>query len=230
MQTIDSFFTDLEDGKAVRLALHMQDRSGKERFNCIYQKTTPPHFSLLFPPNSLPEKRIDTHRKSEVLIDLAGQNISLIADIVTIDSKQKLTLKGIEMINHDQLREFFRVDIATPVVASSLAPEELVESDTTWSMQGDTIDVSASGLLCLFPEPLKIGQQVRTKLVLPKDEPEVVQVIATVIRCSKIEDQAYHVALHYDSINSTTRDKIMGSCFEIQRKHLRLKVQVRNPE
>jgi hypothetical protein len=49
-----------------------------------------------------------------------------------------------------------------------------------------------------------------------------------VVRCRKIDEHIYHVALHFDLIDSETQDKIMACCFELQRRYLRLRVQVQN--
>ncbi|MFP7756367.1 flagellar brake protein [Thermodesulfobacteriota bacterium B35] len=228
MSSLDSVFAKIEDGKAVRVALPIKDEVEKRRISCVYRAEEPPRFSLLFTPGSLPAERIDRHRKCMVLIDIAGQSVSLAADIESIPDKETLTLVARDVISHQQMREYFRVDVSTPIVAAPLLPLGSGDEEEAWRLTGETIDVSGSGLLAVFPEPLEKDRQVRVDLVLPSGDGEVVQMVGHVVRTRKIRSDRYHVGLHFDLIDSDTRDKIMACCFDIQRRHLRLKVQVKD--
>ncbi len=228
MSSLDSLFAKIEDGKAVRVALPIKDEVEKRRISCVYRAEEPPRFSLLFTPGSLPVDRIDPHRKCMVLIDIAGRNVSLAADIEKIPDKDTLQLVGRDVISHQQMREYFRVDVSTPIVAAPLLPPDQADEDASWRLNGETIDVSGSGLLAVFPEPLEKDRQVRVELVLPSGDGQVVQMVGHVVRTRKIRANRYHVGLHFDLIDSDTRDKIMACCFDIQRRHLRLKVQVKD--
>ncbi len=228
MHTLDTFLKQIEDGKPVRVALPIQDIIDKERFNCLYLKTTPPQFSLQFTPGNLPVHKLDTHRKCTVLFDIGGQSVSLSADIDKINASNTLELSGQELINHEQLREYFRVDVTTPIVVSSLLPDDLADEEELLRLTGKTIDVSGSGLLCRFPAPLEVNKQIRIELVLPTADQQVVQAIGNVVRCKQIAKNTYHVAIFIDTIDPEMRDKVMASCFDVQRKQLRLKVQLKN--
>ncbi len=228
MSSLDSVFSKIEDGKAVRIALPIKDEIEKQRISGVYRADTPPRFSLLFPPGCLPAARIDPHRKCMVLLDIAGKNVSLAADIEEIPDPDTLRLIARDVINHQQMREYFRVDVNTPIVAAPLLPLDDADEDGTWRLTGETIDVSGSGLLAAFPEPLEKGRQVRVELVLPTGDGQVVQMVGHVVRTRKIRSKRYHVGLHFDLIDSETRDKIIACCFDIQRRHLRLKIQVKD--
>ncbi len=228
MSSLDSVFAKIEDGKAVRVALPIRDEIEKQRISCVYRAEEPPRFSLLFTPGSLPVDRIDQHRKCMVLIDIAGRNVSVAADIEEIPDRETLRLVAREVISHKQLREYFRVDVSTPIVAAPVLPLDGGDDEEAWRLTGETIDVSGSGLLAAFPEPLAKGRQVRVELVLPAGDGQVVQMVGHVVRTRKIRANRYHVGLHFDLIDSETRDKIMACCFDIQRRHLRLKVQVKD--
>ena len=230
MQTLDEIFTQIPEGKAVRIALPVIGGMEKKRVHCVYQKENPPEFSLLFNPGVLPTDEIDMNRKAAVLLDISGRSISLATDIKQIVNRQTLKLVALEVINHEQLRDYFRVDVSTPLVARPALPENSLDTEEEWSLSGETIDVSGSGLLALFPTPLDQDKPVRVDLVLPTGDAQPLQTIAHVVRSRKITDDQYQVALHFDHIRSEDRDRIMACCFEIQRKHLRLKVQVKNPE
>ena len=205
----------------------MVDSEEKIRLCGVYQANTPPHFSLLFPEHNGQLASVDCNKKCALLIDRAGQAVSLIADIESIEHNGLIRFVADKSINHKQLRNYFRVDVNTPLVASSILPQEIAEdSDKAWRLTGETIDVSGCGLLASFPKPIVKDRQIRLELVLPTTQLHVVHTIAHVVRMEKINDDQYHIAFHFDSISQEDRDKIVGCCFEIQRKHLRLKVQV----
>ncbi len=225
MPTLDEIFTQIETDKAVRIAVPIIGTTEKKRISCVYQQTNPPEFLLLFTPGSLPADKIDMNRKAAVLLDIKGKNISLATDIKEKVNNQTLRLVARDVIRHEQLRDFFRVDVTAPLVARPILPNE-----EEWTLTGETIDVSGSGLLAVFTRPIDAGEPVRVELALPSITAEPIKAVALVVRSCKIEDNQYQVALTFDTINSEDRDKIMACCFEIQRKHLRLKVQVKNPE
>ena len=230
MPTLDEIFTKIQTGKAVRIALPMIGNMEKERLSCVYQEESPPEFLLLFIPGSLPVEKIDKNRKAAVLLDISGQSISLAADIEKIIGEQTLRLIAREVISHEQLRDYFRVDVSAPLVARPALPGKNPADEQEWALNGGTIDVSGSGLLAMFSEPIDQNKPVRVELILPAGDAKTVQTIAHVVRTKKISDDQYQVGLHFDQINAEDRDRIMACCFEIQRKHLRLKVQVKNPE
>ncbi len=230
MPTLDEIFTHIQTGKSVRIALPIIGIMEKKRVSCVYQRENPPEFTLLFNPGVLPTDEIDINRKTAVLLDISGRSISLAADIKQIVNDQTLQLVAQEVISHEQLRDYFRVDISAPLVARPALPENDPNTKEEWNLSGETVDVSGSGLLALFSTPIDQDKPVRVDLVLPTGDAQTVQTIAHVVRSSKITDHQYQVALHFDQIKSEDRDRIMACCFEIQRKHLRLKVQVKNPE
>ena len=208
----------------------MTDNREKQRVGCVYQEVDPPEFLLLFTPGSLPVLEIDKNRTAAVLLDIRGQSISLSVDIKQILNNQTLRLIAREVINHEQLRDYFRVDVSAPLVARPALPENDLAMEEEWILSGETVDVSGSGLLALFSTPIDQDKPVRVDLVLPTGDVQPIQTIAHVVRSRKIADDQYQVALHFDQIKPEDRDRIMACCFEIQRKHLRLKVQVKNPE
>lgn len=228
MSTLDNIFAQIETGKAVRIALPITGKMEKDRLSCVYQKDQPPTFLLLFTPGSLPVSQIDKSRKAAVLLDIMGQGASMAADINEILNDQTLRLTAREIINHEQLRDYFRVDVSAPLIARSILPENHLQEEGNWSISGESIDVSGNGILAIFPEPIDQDKPVRVELILPSGAAKTVSIIAHVVRSKKVSDKQYYIALHFDQIEAEDRDRIMACCFEIQRKHLRLKVQVKN--
>jgi c-di-GMP-binding flagellar brake protein YcgR len=216
----------IKDGAAVRAAVPLLGVEEKERLNCYFEKAAPPAFRLSFPYGTLAMEQVDTSRPCMVMIDFQDQALTVSADIHEIANPQTLELIARETVNHGQSRKYFRVDAATRVAASSALPEPIAPEGENWTLYGDTIDLSGSGLLCSFSEPIENGKKVRIELTLPIREMDVIKAFGHVVRCRKIEEHLYHVALHFDLIDSDSQDKIMACCFELQRKYLRMRVQI----
>ena len=82
-------------------------------------------------------------------------------------------------------------------------------------------------MLCSFGAPLDQGGKVKIELTLPNARQELIIATGHVVRCKKIGEELYHIAFHFDAIDSESQDKIMACCFEIQRQGLRMRVKVR---
>ncbi len=219
---------DIPDGKPVRVFLPLLDKNNRYRVNCILQKDTPPHFSLTFKIGELPHELINTEKSCLVNIDMGGTTLSLEGEIVEIIGMQTLRMMVTKTIDHEQLREFFRVDATTQVISKSFQPKVSKRQDNSWSIKGTTVDISGSGILATFPTRPPMDQQVRLEIVLPKDEGQIIKVLARPIRTEKIREDCYEVAYHFDEIESEDRDLIIGNCLVIQRQLLRMKVQVKD--
>lgn len=223
MHSINAILATIPENKSVRAVIPLSDSSNKLRLGGILQAQEPPRFKLIFPMESLDGAKIDVHRKCSVVLDMGGQNISLTADIDAIVSDMEMQLIARDFINHESVREFFRVDVATPLVLTSIIPAEL-SGEEAWQLQGETIDLSGAGLLAAFPEPVEPNKRFRLNIILPSGDASIVPVVGHAVRTKKIDDNLYHVAFHFDQISEEDRDRIMASCFEIQRRHLRMKL------
>ncbi|WP_028579330.1 PilZ domain-containing protein [Desulfogranum japonicum] len=228
MEHLEDFFAKITDQKAVRVTLPILDKGEKQRFSCLFVSERQPSFYLVFPPGNLPATRIDQQRTCVVTVDFGGQAVSLVAEIVSIDADQIIHATARELVSHEQNRSYFRVDAATPVAAEPLDAALQEDADTSWRLIGETIDLSGSGMLCLFEAPIEVDRKVRVQLTLPTGAMDVLEVIGHVVRCKKNSDSQYQIALHFDNIAIEEQDRIIGSCLELQRKQLRMKVQVQN--
>jgi len=223
---LNSFFLHLKEGAAVRAAIPLRGVIEKERVNCFFGKADPPGFTLSFPYGRLAVDQVDTSRSCMVMIDLTDKTVSVSADIDQIKDPLTLELTARETVTHTQARNYFRVDATARVSASSAVPEEMAKEGESWRLLGDTIDLSGSGLLCSFNKPLEKSKKVRIELTLPTHDMEIIRALGHVVRCRKVEDNLYYVALHFDQIDSESQDKIMACCFELQRRHLRMRVRL----
>lgn len=210
----------------MRAAVPLLGVTDNDRLCCFYGKGEPPGFSLIFPDGTLAVDQVDTSRICMVMFDFINQTISVTAAIHGIRGPSTLELVAQETATHLHARNYFRVDASTRVAASSVMPEEMAREGESWRLLGDTIDLSGSGLLCSFSEPLEKNVKVKIELTLPTRDMEIITAFGHVVRSRKIEDHLYHIALHFDLIDSESQDKIMACCFELQRRYLRMRVRL----
>lgn len=227
MPSDPNILQDIPNGKPVRIFLPLLNRPDRVRAQCVYQKTEPPKFSLIFKPGVLPVEEIDQEAPCIISIDMGGPTVSLEAMIQTIANRQTLEMIVRKSVSHEQMREFFRVDTITSVISKSFHTELFNNKSEPWSTEGQTVDISGSGLLAIFTEKPQPDRQVKLEITIPSTEPETIKVLAHQIRLQELHDGRFEVAYHFDDITIEDRDKIIGCCLDIQRKMLRLKVTVK---
>ena len=218
---------DIPKGKPVRIFLPLRNRLDRVRAQCIYLRTEPPKFSLIFQPGVLPIDDLDINQPCIISIDMGGPTMSVEATIQQIVNPQTLQMIVLKSISHAQMREFFRVDTETSVISKSFHTELFSDKNKPWSTRGQTIDISGSGLLAIFDEEPKADRQVKLEVRIPSIETETIKILAHQVRAQQLHDGRYEVAYHFDDISTEDRDKIIGCCLVIQRKMLRMKVKVK---
>jgi Predicted glycosyltransferase len=213
---------------AARATVPLLGMKEKERLHCVYGKMQPPAFALSFPNGALALDQVDTDRICLVKFDFINQTITVASSIQAVKDPFTLELVAQKTVTHTHIRNYFRVDAFTKVTASALPQQETVQEPSSWRLDGDTIDLSGSGLLCSFSEPLEKDVRAKIELTLPTNtkQEEVIVAIGHVVRCRKIEEHLYHTALHFDEIDSESQDRIMACCFELQRRYLRMRVRL----
>jgi hypothetical protein len=229
MATETDFIANIPDAKPVRIFLPLQGTDKRHRERCIFQKTTPPHFNLLFEPGTLPVDTLDIKSACIINLDMAGRSVSIEAMITKVINSQVVELTVRKTITHDQMREYFRVDYTVPILASSRHLEG--DPDTQeefWQLPGTVIDLSGSGLLAIFHEKPPADKLVRLQLTLHNDSSNNISLLARPTRTSEVEKNRFVVAYHFEEINDEDRDKIVGQCLITQRRLLRLNVQVKD--
>ena len=219
---------DIPDAKPLRVFLPVKDSRERYRMHCVYQKTLSPRFNLLFQPGTLPVDSIDTSEPCIINVDLGGPNLSIEALISAVPNSQILEMIVKKSISYDQMREFFRVDATAHVISKSFQPAFYGKKNESWTLQGKTIDISGSGILASFSQKPPMDAQVRLEITLPTSPSEVIKLLAHPVRREQIAADQWDVAFRFDDISDEDRDKIIGCCLVIQRRLLRLKVQVRD--
>lgn len=219
---------DIPDAKPLRIFLPVKDSKERYRMQCVYQRTQSPRFNLLFQPGTLPVDFINPSQPCIINVDLGGPNLSIEAMITAVPNSQILEMIVKKSISYDQMREFFRVDATAHVISKSFQPAFHGKKNQSWTLQGKTIDISGSGILASFSEKPPKDDQVRLEITLPSSPSEIVKILAHPVRVEQIADDQWDVAFHFDDISDEDRDKIIGCCLVIQRRLLRLKVNVRD--
>jgi hypothetical protein len=190
--------------------------------DCIYKEgIAPPRFFLVFPPKTLP-KEIDLSQHYLVSIHNTDENaapLSLNAKIEEVIGDRTLELTGKRNIDPTTLREFFRVTMYAPVTISS-APE----AKENWSLKGETLDISGSGLLALFDEECQERQHIKITMELPSPQASV-SCTGHVIYTRRVRKGRWQVALHFDEIGTKQRDMIISNCLYEQRRQLSMGLQ-----
>jgi c-di-GMP-binding flagellar brake protein YcgR len=176
----------------------------------------------------LPVEEIDIRKTCIVSIDMGGPTISLEAMIQKVANRQTLEMIVCKAISHEQMREFFRVDAVTSVISKSFHTELFSDTNEPWSIAGQTIDISGSGILAIFDEKPQADRQVRLEISTPSIEPDIIKVLAHQVRVQELHDGRFEVAYHFDDITIEDRDKIIGCCLVLQRKMLRLRIDVKD--
>lgn len=228
MSADTDILNDIQDGKPVRIFLPIRDRAERLRSQCIYYSAHLPKFKLVFKPGALPEDELDFSQPAIISIDMGGPSVSIEAKILSVDNQQTLDMTLLKSISHEQMREFFRVDAVTDVISESFHTEVVNAEKSSWSLEGKTIDISGSGILAVFDSRPPVDKQSKLVITVPFPEPTTVTVLASKIRSRELPDGRHEVAYHFDDISTEDRDKIIGCCLIIQRKLLRLKVQVKD--
>ena len=121
------------------------------------------------------------------------------------------------------LREYFRVMVSTPIVAS-FEPASEDSRQRPWQVNGMTVDLSGTGVLAVFPAEFENRNHIFLDITLP-DSDKRVDCVAHVVRTKKLRKSRYQIALHFDAITRKNRDCIITACLQEQRRQLRLRME-----
>ncbi len=219
----------IPEGKPVRVFLPIIDSKERFRANCVFCYTKDLKFKLSFKPGILPEESVAVGKSAIINVDLGGPTLSLEAKVVSVLSSQQLEMMAETTVTHEQMREFFRVDATTKVISSAFKSTVIGDKEQEdWEISGETIDISGSGILAVFPEKLPQAEQLNLQITLPDEIAEPITILAHQVRSCPLSDGRWETAFHFIEIGSEERDRIVGYCFTIQRQLLRLKVRVKS--
>ena len=212
----------IPDGQAASVV--MLDMNPKRSFECTFKESEPPLFFLLFTPDNFPEGSAAGQNCVLMSENKKGQVINLGAKIIATRNNRILELEGTETTRPEELREYFRVNLQTTVILS-VAPDPQNPSIPPVSIEGETVDISQSGILANFPEEWRSKTAVNIILDLPNPQ-AVVTCRAEMVRAKRVKKDKWLTAFRFVKISARDRDIIAKNCFTAQRRLLRENVQV----
>lgn len=215
--SIVNIVKNIKDSHSAQAILFTKD-GGQIYLDCVYKEAKSPDFLLAFPPGIIPSD-LDITKNCSVSLKGAEPPLVITAGIKGQIGDRTLSLHAKQAIDPVSLREYFRVDLNTRVVARYESQDE--ESDqASWEIHGQTIDVSGTGFLCLLanapPNHNNITLEVHFESL---KHPISCQV--RVIRIRELRKNRYRVAFHIEDIAARDRDKIITCCMDEQRRVLR---------
>ncbi len=221
--SLTQLIDNLQDSSSALTSLPTRTGDSK-RLNCVFQKVQSPQFRLIFPPNTLPTDLLDPQSLFPLSVKQDNTSLTLNARIEDIEDDRTLRVVGTETIRPELLREYFRVAFRTSIRASyEPAPEE--KEQQSWSLAGETVDISGGGILAVFPDEPAHPVNIRLELSLPTQTAPLLSV-ARLIRCRRLGKNRFRAAFHFEKIGSKTRDTIISFCLQEQRRQLRNKIRI----
>lgn len=209
----------IADNQPARISLLSEDGE-KVHIDCIYKEGVAPHFFLVFPSNTLPAK-LNTSQTCMVSIrsdDEISEPLSLNAKIEEITGGRTVELVATDSVDPTTLREYFRVNIAVPITIGFI-PGIPGEPELHWTMTGETLDLSGSGVLGLFDEECRNRQRLTITFDLPSP-PVTVTCTGHAVYTRRVRKGRWHIALHFDRIEPKMRDLLISNCLAEQRRQL----------
>ncbi len=223
MSRIADLIEKLNDNASTVIDIPGKDGEDR-RYNTRLIKKAAKSFELLFPPSSWKAEEFELGVGCHLAIKHKDITINLVAELDAIVNERRMAFIAKEAVSPESLREFFRVSINIEVQASyNPGPKEV--KTKKWTMLGSTIDLSASGVLGLFPEKPANERRIDLDINLPEPYGPV-RCPATVIRSYRLRKNRYQVAFHFDEINTKTKDLLISCCLHEQRRQLRDNVEV----
>jgi hypothetical protein len=218
-------------GSIVRTVFPLKG-GGKLVLDGVVIKILPPSsLEIDFVPDQLSDAlRIDNTENCLFSYELGEKVCSFSAAVKKISEECCVELELIETVTHKQKRNFFRADVNLQVKLRQMRQraQRAQRAKPASIKTGELINISGGGILGLFGERIEEGRQISIELTLPGKPGNVVSCGGYVVRANSRNDGEYEVAIHFDDIDQTTRDKIISFCYAEERKQLRMRVQVRS--
>ncbi len=214
-----SILNHLKDYRVVRVSLPL--KSGKQMaLDGVAKVTEAPQFEITFLPDQLNSGVLNFDEFCMVTFDVAGENKSIKAKMVSSDDETKLLLEMVDSFSYVQKRGYFRVDADLSV--SYWVVDE--ENPVARSVQ-TAVNISGGGLRLPVSEDIAPGTVLGLEIVIDSPQPRVVECQGEVVSNYENGGDKY-VALSFVNIDEEDQDAIIAYCLAEQRKQLRLKVRV----
>ncbi len=194
------------------------------RLNSTFFHIEKSYFEILCPPKSWDIKQLQIGLNCQLAIKHKGNTINIVAELDQVVTDRKLGFIAREPLKPEEMREFFRVSINTPLeLGYTPGPKEV--KVTAWNMIGTTIDLSGCGVLGLFAEKPPSTNRLVIQIANPSNQDKII-CVGHVVRSYRMRKKRYQVAIHFDNIDQKTRDKVIACCLTEQRKQLRENIEL----
>ena len=211
----------IDDNESARVRLSFMNNESTY-LECVYKESEAPSFSLLFPPGTIPDN-LDIQGSCSVSINKKHSPIVISEKIETVRGDRTLELVAKEIIDPVSLREYFRVFYKTPITATH-RPSSGESIKSLWKIRGTTVDLSASGVLAIFPQEFEHKERIFLEFNLISSNRSI-QCLSHVVRVRHIRKSRCQIALHFDQIPPKDQDAIISECMGEQRRQLRKRMQ-----
>lgn len=190
--------------------------------DCVFKESDAPAFFLIFQPGTIPEN-LEPQDICSISITKQGEPIVISAKINSRTGERILELTAIEIIDPVSLREYFRVFYKTSITAIHRQSGSGSGSGS-WKLEGTIVDLSASGVLAIFPQEFEHKDYIFLEFSL-KGMSRKMQCLAHVVRVHHIRKSRCQIALRFDQISAEDQDEIVSECMREQRRQLRKRMQ-----
>ena len=224
---INNIISALKDSSPARIKLTLDD-GHQQHFDCIYKEDPEnvPYFFLIFAESDVPDD-IDLDLEHPVsVITEENKTVSLNVSILEPRDETTLHARAISSLDPASLRKYFRVNTSTEVTASYKTSSQAT-TQSSWSIDGQTMDLSASGVLCLFPDEPKHNEHIILEIYLPHQN-LTVNAVSHSVHKKRLRNRRWLVAFHFDNISSKHKDTIITYLLSEQRKQLRENIQTQD--
>jgi len=223
---IENILSAITDNSPARIKLTLS--GGHQRhFDCTFEEDADNalHFFLVFTTDTLPDT-IDLDREHPVSILEEEKTVSLNVTIVGREDDSTLHVLAKSTLDPSSLRKYFRVNTTTEITASYKTNSE-ASTPASWSIDGRTMDLSASGVLALFSDEPRNQEYIIVEIFLPHKN-ITVNAISHVVHKKRLRNRRWLVAFHFDTISTKHRDAIITFLLAEQRKQLRENIRTRD--
>jgi hypothetical protein len=212
----------IPDGQAATITL--TDLEGnRTHLKGIFKESHAPSFFFLCPPGHLPDS-LDISRSCPFSCrDKNAADIALVVDIIERTNNRVLELEAKKTLRSEELRQFFRVTLRAKIIVRFF-PATPDDNQQEWSVTGETVDISQSGVLTILPEECRNLSDLDLEIQLINPSTKVF-CTGHVIHTKRLKKDRWLISFHFDNISQNDRDAIAKNCFAEQRRQLRDKGQ-----
>ncbi len=224
--SLDNILSSIQDDSEARLKL-IQPGGNSTYVDCTYQKDpdNPLYFFLRLSPEKL-SGTIDFDAEHPLTLFNEDKHHNFSTSVVEKKNDETLHMLANGLFDPANLREFFRINTTTEITASyKSGSTQNVQS--SWTIHGQTVDLSGSGTLSLFSEKPLHNQNINLEILIPPKN-STVNAVGHIVHKKQLRNKRWLVALHFDNISSKHRDRVITYLLSEQRRQLRQNIRTKD--